>query len=155
MILANSILPAPMVSYFLTGFLPAATIGVIVIEYLVFRYFQRQAITRLKTIAIVIWLNIISWVGGMILMAILPDGILYVLNEDGSGYSTSGPNWDLMARLSFPIQCILSMILEFAGAFLTCRAIPFRRIEICIIMANLLSYAWIELLMLIYEWMGW
>ena len=53
---------------------------------------------------------------------------------------TQGPHYEAMAMLSFVGACLLSFALEYALLRLLRSRLPFRRLMLCTLVANLASY---------------
>jgi len=138
--LANIIFPAPSAVYITTFFIPLATILALVTECIIFVRMQRGVVSAGKLSAVVVVLNVFSWLVGWFLSELLPTGLVPQLKPNGVSIIEPGPQWNLLALLSFPFACLVSMLLEYFGLRALLRWLPLHRPLRTVAVANVASY---------------
>jgi len=115
MTVANVIFPAftaPYVSYFL---FPVAALAAILGEVLVFKL-RCSRLSWKRVINTTLYANLISWIAGVILGAVLPSGLApqVVGSADRPAtIITRGPNFELLMWSGFGVAFCLSILIEY------------------------------------------
>lgn len=142
MFLANVIFPAPSAAYISTIFFPIAAILALAAEILVFRRTQGPVLSTWRIAAVVLSLNVLSWILGLAISLLLPSGSGPHPTPSGVSIVQPGPYWNILALASYPFACLLSTLLEYLGlrVFNSFSGVPFQKPLRCVALANLLSY---------------
>jgi hypothetical protein len=141
--LADVIFPAPSAAYVANLFIPLSAILALGTEYAVYIYFQRGLTSLGRLFAIVAGVNVFSWLIGLFLSSFLPGGLAPKLVGQGEHQFTTiqpGPHWGLIATLSFAWACLLSTLLEYFALWLLRKTVAFRRLGLCVTVANVAGY---------------
>lgn len=153
MILANVVFPAPTAAYLVSLFLPVVGLPALVAEFIVFARFQR-GVTRWPILAaVVVGVNVLSWIVGFFVSCFLPAGLVPRFRSGGSHgipILAPGPAWGEMAIASFFWACFLSFAIEYGVLRCVRRWIPFRKLALCTGLANIASYTVIAVAMTIF-----
>ncbi len=142
--LANVIFPAPSAAYLATLFFPVAAALALATEYGVYLHFQRKILSLWPLFCVVFIVNIFSWLAGILLSFVLPSFLVPTLVGEGTSRGTAllpGPHWEAVAILSFIWACLLSIALEYFALWLFRKTLRFRRLGLCVTIANTASYA--------------
>ena len=140
---ANVIFPAPSAVYVANLFFPLSAVLALAAEFAVFAYFQRGVMSRFRILAVVVGINLLSWVVGFALSFVLPSGLVPQLVDAGDSpitITTQGPNWNVLAILGFFWACALSFVLEYGTLRLFRRRLPLKNLALCVGLANVASY---------------
>jgi hypothetical protein len=142
MILANVIFPAPSAVYVATIFFPLAAVLAIVTELSVFAYFQKGVLSRWHLFGVVLGVNLFSWIVGVVFSLFLPSGLVPELVDarNSTQIITTGPYWNAIAIGSFCWTCLLSFALEYFALWALRARLRFRRLALCVGVANIASY---------------
>lgn len=139
MLLANLIFNAPAAAYLAHLILfPLLILIALGLEFWVFRRLEKGAASAGKLLGIVVLINIASWFAGFFLSLLLPRGYS---NSGPPRFIEYGPDYTLLAILSFPFACVVSALLEYGALRLFFPRLPFRRPFRTVVLANLTSYA--------------
>ena len=109
--LADVIFPAFSAPYFAPIFFPVAGIAAIGTEWLCYRLLSKQM--NRPTLWDVIFVNLVSWLVGIILSFFLPSGLISKPIRGGHSVAVQGPHFTAYAIIAFPVACILSIVIEF------------------------------------------
>ena len=151
--LADIIFPAPSAAYVSSWFIPLSAILGLSTEFGVFSYFQRGIIALRRHLGIVIGVNLFSWVAGLFLSFLLPSFLVPQLRAEGEHRFTTitqGPHWGLVAVLSFAWACFVSVVLEYFALWLLRKKLGFRKLGLCVTVANIAGYIVIGVTVRIY-----
>jgi hypothetical protein len=154
--LCDVIFPAPSAAYVANLLLPVSAVLAIAAEIVVYALFQGSRMSLLRLSAVVLAVNLFSWVVGIVIssLPILPTGLVF--QSPGEGWSPSsprivpGPHWNTIAAWSFVWACFLSCILEYFALWLFRARLQFRRLGRCVVTANIASYVVIATTVAVY-----
>ena len=148
MVIANTIFPAPSTAYLASIFLPLAGLTMLVAECAVYKRFSAQSLRWIVLATIVA--NVGSWIAGVVLTEMLPSGYVSQLTESGDRILARGPNWSLYVYLSYPLACLLSIVLELGLFYPLRKRLRIRRPVAAVTLANIASYTLLGLLVLVF-----
>ncbi len=96
----------------------------------------------MRLLAVVIGVNLFSWLVGVLFSLILPSGLVpELVDAPAPAYIlTQGPHWNAIAIVSFFEAYLLNFGLEYGGLRFMCKCIPFQRLGLCVGVANVASY---------------
>ena len=136
-------------------FVLLATILALGTEFFVFNRTQRGVASNGKFRAVVLILNISSWVIGLLISGLFPSGLVPKLTPSGVFIIQPGPHWATNAILSFPFACFVSAVSEYIGLRLFYRRIPFRPPGHTIVLANIASYVVLGVTVFVFLHFSW
>jgi hypothetical protein len=125
--LADVVFPAAAIAYVANLFVPLSLVLAMATEYGVYIYFQRGIISLWKLLFIVLGVNAFSWFVGAVLSSMIPDRFIPQLPVIG-GF------------IPFAWACFLSTVLEFFPLWLFRRRLAFRKLGLCVVIANVAGY---------------
>ncbi len=156
MLFADVIFPAPSAAYAATLFFPLAGILALATEFGVYAFFRDRRPSRFRLfglVVVVVVVNLFSWFAGFALSFVLPSGLVPQLTGEPDHpvfITTTGPNWNTLAILSFVWACLLSCGLEYAALRPFRRALPIENLAVCVVIANVASYCVIGVVTAVY-----
>lgn len=151
MLLANVIFPAPSAAYISSLFFSLATILAMLAEILVFYHMQGKALSFSKIAQVVLSLNLLSWLLGLVFTSLLlPSALVSLPTEQGPRILQPGPYWSITAIASFPLACLVSILLEYLGLRLIFSKLPLRHPLRSVVLANLASYVVLALVLAVF-----
>jgi len=133
---ADVIFPAAAGAYVMNLFVPLSAVLALATEFGVYVYFQRGIISLWRLFLIVFGVNIFSWLVGAFLSCLVPDRFFPHLP---AVYALAGYSW----------ACFVSIVLEYFGLWIFRRRLAFRRLGLCVTIANVAGYIviWITVLL--------
>ena len=140
---ADVIFPAPSAAYIVSLFMPLSAILALATEFAVYVRFQRGIISLGRLFGIVLGVNIFSWIVGLFLSFLLPSFLVPKLAGDSAHRFTTigpGPYWEVAAMLSFVWACAVSTLLEYFALWVFRKKLAFRRLGLCVTVANMAGY---------------
>ncbi|MCC6677991.1 MAG: hypothetical protein IT436_12680 [Phycisphaerales bacterium] len=153
--LANIIFPAPSAVYVSTWFVPLATVLALATEYLVYMRVWRGSVSAGRLLAIMLVLNICSWIAGLVISEMLPTGLVPRLIDEKRNLSIiePGPQWGRLAILGLVVACIVSTAIEYAGFRVIYRRISLRSPLKYVSAANIAGYAVLSATVAVFMWL--
>jgi hypothetical protein len=124
---ADVIFPAAAIAYVESLFVPLSAVLALATEFAVYAYFQRKIISLPRLFGVVFGVNIFSWLVGALLSCLVPDRFIPHL----PGVTDLG---------SFAWACIMSTALEYSVLWIFSRRLAFRKLGLCVILANIAGY---------------
>jgi hypothetical protein len=131
---ADVVFPAAAGAYVANMFVPLSAVLALATEYGVYIYFQRGIISLWRLFGIVLGVNIFSWLVGAVLSCLIPDHFVPQLPAI----------YDLVALVW---ACFLSTVLEYLPLWFFRKRLAFRKLGLCVILANLAGYIVIAIIL--------
>ena len=151
MLLANVIFPAFSATYFLHLLFPIVGISAILAEVFVFRR-RYQALTFFGALIPVLVANVISWIFGVVLSAILPSGLVPKIvksGDQGVSILSRGPDFGVLVAAAFGLAFVLSILIEYPVWKFLFRKDPLPNLFRTTCIAHVASYSALILITLI------
>jgi hypothetical protein len=134
------IFPAFAAAYAVPAFVWPVTLGALLSEIAVFRFRERRP--RFVTTSVAVLLaNVLSWLVGLVLTSLLPDGFVSTVRSTGVSMAAPGPLWPTYAAASWPLAWVLSCAIEYGALFPLRVRLGFTRLLGTVVLANVTSYA--------------
>ena len=125
--LADVIFPAAAGAYVTNLFVPLSAVMAVATEFGVYIHFQRGVIALWRLFCIVLGVNVLSWLVGAFLSCLVPDRFFPHLP---AVYDLASYAW----------ACFVSTVLEYFGLWVFRRPLGFRKLGLCVIIANVAGY---------------
>ena len=132
---ADVVFPRAAAAYFASMFVPLSVVFALAAEYGVYFCFQRGIISLWRLFAIVLGVNIFSWLVGGFLSCLIPDSFVPQLPAAVD---------DLLV-LSW--ACFLSTVLEYLPLWIFRKRLAFRKLGLCVTLANVVGYIVIAIIL--------
>jgi hypothetical protein len=132
---ADVVFPHAAGAYFASMFVPLSVVLALATEYGVYICFQRGIISLWRLFAIVLGVNIFSWLVGGFLSCLIPDSFVPQLPAAV----------DDLIILAW--ACFLSIVLEYLPLWIFRKRLAFRRLGLCVISANIAGYIVITIIL--------
>ena len=143
-ILANVIFPAFAPPYFSPIIMPAAGLAALGSEWFCYREFSKNS--NRPGLGEIMLANAVSWLVGVFLIALLPDGIIHrPAGDGGTVIPSKGPHFAELVVAAFGAAWLLSIIIEFGVLSWTTRRNRIRGLLSASAIANTTSYVLLAL----------
>jgi hypothetical protein len=132
---ADVVFPRAAAAYVVSMFVPLSVVLALATEYGVYIFFQRGIISLWRLFAIVLGVNIFSWLVGGFLSCMIPDQFVPQLPAAVD---------DLVL---FAWACFLSTVLEYLPLWIFRKRLGFRKLGLCVTLANVAGYIVIAIIL--------
>lgn len=137
--IANVIFPAFLSPHVGSIFFPPAILAALFVEALIYSRFR--ATPNGRVVVPMLLANLASWVVGAAIAFLLPSGLVpQAVNNGAATIVTSGPDFEMFMYLSFPVACVISVVVEYLVLRPMKKRMQIERIGPAVIVANIASY---------------